>query len=840
MKRWLFLVGFCWLALTAAAQTQPLLRYWTDGNYASRADKVISLGDWQSAVDMRQLSPGVHIICMQMRDTSGQWTAPRSFLFVKTPAPEDTLPTVYSYWFDGDYASCVSGRYAYGTPMQFNTDGLSDGPHKLYVRLGDGLQSQVRSYLYLKVTAVEDTLPTVYSYWFDGDYASRVSGQYAYGTPMQFNTDGLSEGPHKLYVRLGDGLQSQVRSYLYLKVTEVEDTLPTVYSYWIDGDFASRVSGQFVYGKSLMFNTDGLSEGVHKLYVRLGDGLQSQLRSYIYLKVTEVEDTLPTVYSYWIDGDFASRVSGQFGYGNSLQFNMSNLSEGIHRLYVRLGDGLQSQLRSFLFVKPEEEDTMELVFNYCFDSTFVLASGKIKSGKAVCNAEDLDTAGSHWLCLRLGSGTVTQLGAYPFVVTPIYYKLTVESEDTLKGTAAGSGTYLRRDTAILTATARPGYHFAAWKDGDTTNPRLVTVLGDSSFTATFAPNSYRLSVVSADTVKGMVSGDGRYTYLSQVKISATPKYGYHFTAWSDGDTTSPRVVTVLGDSSFTATFAPNSYRLSVVSADTVKGMVSGDGRYTYLSQVKISATPKYGYHFAAWKDGDTTNPRVVTVLGDSSFIAVFAPNSYRLAVSSNDTAMGMVEGGGSYDYGDTVLLKAVAAAHHHFLYWSDGDTTNPRSVTVNCDSSFTAIFAIDTHMVSLLSNDTAMGRVKGEGLYAYGTEVELVAVAAANHHFVRWSDGDTANPRRITVMGDTTLTAFFEYNTGVQEYTLPDGISVYGSDMHIVIRGAEGHEATVFGVAGQLLHAAILNGDIVKIPMPVKGVYFIRIGRYPVQKVLVY
>ena len=150
----------------------------------------------------------------------------------------------------------------------------------------------------------------------------------------------------------------------------------------------------------------------------------------------------------------------------------------------------------------------------------------------------------------------------------------------------GSGTYLRRDTAILTATARPGYHFAAWKDGDTTNPRLVTVLGDSSFTATFSPNSYRLAVVSADTVKGMVSGDGRYTYLSQVKISATPKYGYHF---------------------------------------------------------------------AAWSDGDTTNPRVVTVLGDSSFIAVFAPNSYRLAVSSNDTAMGMVEGGGSYDYGDTVL-----------------------------------------------------------------------------------------------------------------------------------------------------------------------------------------
>ncbi len=179
MKRWLFLVGFCWLALTAAAQTQPLLRYWTDGNYASRADKVISLGDWQSAVDMRQLSPGVHIICMQMRDTSGQWTAPRSFLFVKTLAPEDTLPTVYSYWFDGDYASHVSGRYAYGKSLMFNTDGLSEGPHKLYVRLGDGLQSQLRSFLFVKPEE-EDTMESVFNYCFDSTFVL-ASGKMSSG-----------------------------------------------------------------------------------------------------------------------------------------------------------------------------------------------------------------------------------------------------------------------------------------------------------------------------------------------------------------------------------------------------------------------------------------------------------------------------------------------------------------------------------------------------------------------------------------------------------------------------------------------------------------------------------
>ena len=109
-----------------------------------------------------------------------------------------------------------------------------------------------------------------------------------------------------------------------------------------------------------------------------------------------------------------------------------------------------------------------------------------------------------------------------------------------------------------------------------------------------------------------------------------------------------------------------------------------------------------------------------------------------------------------------------------------------------------------------------------------------------NHHFVRWSDGDTTNPRRITVTGDTVLTAFFEYNTGIREHTLPEGIAVYGSDRHIVIKGAGGYEVRIFSVTGQLLHAATICVDEQRIPMPVKGVYYVRIGRYPIRKVLVY
>ena len=271
-------------------------------------------------------------------------------------------------------------------------------------------------------------------------------------------------------------------------------------------------------------------------------------------------------------------------------------------------------------------------------------------------------------------------------------------------------------------------------------------------------------MVSADTVKGKVTGSGSYTYLTQVKVSATAKYGYHFTQWNDGDTNNPRVVTLLGDTSFMASFAPNSYQLTLASSDTVKGNVSGSGNYAYLSKVKISATAKYGYHFTQWNDGDTTNPRVVTVAGDMTLTASFAVNRYQINVASNDTYMGLVSGSGSYAFKEPATLAAIATAHHHFLHWNDGNRMNPRTITVNGDSSFTAIFAVDTHKVTIHTNDSAMGVVTGGGEYAYDVLAVLKAVADANHHFVHWSDGDTTNPRLITVTGDVTLMAFFEAN----------------------------------------------------------------------------
>ena len=61
------------------------------------------------------------------------------------------------------------------------------------------------------------------------------------------------------------------------------------------------------------------------------------------------------------------------------------------------------------------------------------------------------------------------------------------------------------------------------------------------------------------------------------------------------------------------------------------------------------------------------------------------------AVSAND-AQGSVTGGGEYEEGTEVTLKATAKSGFTFSKWSDGVTTSSRKVTVSGDATFTAEF----------------------------------------------------------------------------------------------------------------------------------------------------
>ncbi len=425
------------------------------------------------------------------------------------------------------------------------------------------------------------------------------------------------------------------------------------------------------------------------------------------------------------------------------------------------------------------------------------------------------------------------------------YTITATSANNTMGTVTGGGTYNEGASATLTATANTGYHFVQWNDGNTQNPRTVTVTANATYTATFAPNSYTITANSADATMGTVSGGGSYDYNSTATLTATPASGYHFVQWNDGNTQNPRTVTVTAAATYTATFAPNSYTLTATSADATMGSVSGGGTYDYNSTATLTATAITGYHFVQWNDGNTQNPRTVTVTGNATYTATFAPNSYTITATSADATMGSVSGGGSYDYNSTATLTATAASGHHFVQWNDGNTQNPRTVTVTGNATYTATFeadapsvnyysvsvatadasmgsvssthsgsveestsvtvtataatghsftawkegstqvstsaaytfsvtrnisltahfAVNSYTVTATSANTTMGTVSGGGSYDYNSTATLTATAATGHHFVQWQDGNTQNPRTVTVTGDATYTATFAPNS---------------------------------------------------------------------------
>ena len=78
--------------------------------------------------------------------------------------------------------------------------------------------------------------------------------------------------------------------------------------------------------------------------------------------------------------------------------------------------------------------------------------------------------------------------------------------------------------------------------------------GNQNQTPSNQSRQFTLTVNSADTNKGTVTGGGTFTEGSTVNISASAKAGYQFEKWSDGITTANRSVKVTSDMTLTASF----------------------------------------------------------------------------------------------------------------------------------------------------------------------------------------------------------------------------------------------------------------------------------------------
>ena len=225
-------------------------------------------------------------------------------------------------------------------------------------------------------------------------------------------------------------------------------------------------------------------------------------------------------------------------------------------------------------------------------------------------------------------------------------------------------------------------------------------------------------------------------------------------------------VTSIGNSAFercyslTSIIIPNSVTsigewafcdCSSLASITIPNSITSIGKRTFsgcssLTSITIpnSVTSIGDYAFCGCSSlTSITIPNSVTSIGESAFIDCTSLTSI--------TCLGTTPPNASNLEANTTkcTLTVPQSAYNAYLrhtYWGS---------FLNINTGY---------LVTLQANNDQWGEVDGAGLYAQ--EATITATPNEGYTFLRWSDGNTDNPRTFTVTQDTTLTAEFAIEGG--------------------------------------------------------------------------
>ena len=609
------------------------------------------------------------------------------------------------------------------------------------------------------------------------------SGTFAYGATATLSATSTSNNYR--FIQWSDGNTQNPRNLVVTQSVNLTALFgPAIYTISVSSANSAwgTVSGggSFDYGQSTTISATA-STGYH--FTQWNDGNTSNPRTILVSgDMNLVASFAPNVYNVTVltnNSNWGSATgSGQYAYGSIDTLTATSTGNYI---FTGWSDGNTSNPR-YLIVSGDTTITAQFSPGNCILnlSSNNAAWGSVNGGGTYPYSQTVTctaTPVAHYHFVQWNDGNtsnprtliLTENMALTAEFAPDLHSVTVLSNNSNWGGATGSGQYAYGSIDTLRATPYTNYIFQQWNDGNSENPRYITVTNDTMFTAQFALRTYMVVLSSNNNAWGTVSGGGTYNYGQTVLCVAIPISGYHFVQWSNGNTNNPYIITADSNISLTALFAPDQYTVTVTTNDTTKGTVSGGGTYDYNQQIYIIAVPKPSYSFSQWSDGNTDAFRQLTVTQNVSYTAVFTDAYFTITTQSNNDTYGIVTGGGSYANGSNITLTAIANNGYHFVQWSDGVTDNPRTITVNSNATYYAQFAINNYTINAVTSDVSMGSVTGGGIYTYLTQVTLQATPAQNHRFVQWNDGITTNPRIVIVTADSTFTAQFE---PMEQYTV--------------------------------------------------------------------
>lgn len=349
------------------------------------------------------------------------------------------------------------------------------------------------------------------------------------------------------------------------------------------------------------------------------------------------------------------------------------------------------------------------------------------------------------------------------------------------------GTVLETDTGVTSGTTptyngstptKTGYTFSGW------SPAVGAISGNTTYTAQFTENKYTIAFNGNGNTGGSMSSITNVGYDDSKTLTANAftKTGYTFNGWNtkaDGsgtsyaDKASVSKLTATNGATVTlyAKWKANSYTIKF-NANGGSGSMS-DLAMTYDTAKNLTANSftRTGYDFLGWSTSssatsatyaDKASVKNLATSGSVTLYAVWKIKTFTVTVVASPTEAGTVSGGGNYDYNKTATLTATAKTGWKFKQWNDGNTSNPRTVTVTAATTYTATFEKLTYAISTAVSPSSSGTVTGAGTYEHGSTATLKATPNTGYKFVKWSDGNTSATRTVTVTGAATYTATFE------------------------------------------------------------------------------
>ena len=362
-----------------------------------------------------------------------------------------------------------------------------------------------------------------------------------------------------------------------------------------------------------------------------------------------------------------------------------------------------------------------------------------------------------------GNEQVAATPTYEFIMptenvtyTAKWIKVTVESEDTTKGTVSRlTGTYLPGEEVSVTATTNLGYTFIGWYNGDEKLTDSLTY----EFTmpeenVTYTAKWIKVTVESEDTAKGTVSRlTGTYLSGEEVSITATTKSGYTFIGWYNGEEKVADSLTyeftMPGESvTYTAKWITNAEMEPFVFTSTPTSLTIQGVTDSNVTSLEV---PSYVTEISRGAFRDC-----------SSLASITIPFVGATEDGTEDTHFGYIFGASSYSYNDDYIptsLKEVIIT---------GGTSIGQNAFRYC-SGLTS--------VTIPDSVTSIGQFAFEACAAeivWGDAPEITEIG--NYAFYGYEGTSITIPDSVTSIGGYA----FHYCSGLTSVTIPDSVTSIG------------------------------------------------------------